>query len=203
MPFVPSTMSAMMASKAASQGLAGSKLPTEFAAISAAVSAYFSLAAGVVSSKIVTGPGVGTFNGKVVGLVPSAMSSLMVSKAASQGLVGRDTKKLFDAVSFGVCQTLLSTVTAQGVVIGGGPGTGNGKIINLVPIILQGIILALFASKSILGSKTLALTSAIAFGVCTHIMSAGTIVTTCVGAFLPPPVGPIPITGAPGIGKLF
>jgi hypothetical protein len=32
-------------------------------------------------------------------------------------------------------------------------------------------------------------------------MSAGTVSTICIGSFTPPPIGPIPVPAAPGIGR--
>jgi hypothetical protein len=196
-------MTNLMMVKAMSQSVHGAKLLPELSAVSSAVCTYFSMAPIVVTTNIVTGPGAGSFTGKIVGVVPSAMSSLMMIKAASAGVLGRDTKKLFDAVSFGVCNTLLTSVVAQGAVIGGGPGAGQGKIINLIPSALQSLISANLAGKLLMGSKTMAISSAIAFGICNHIMTMGVVITTCIGAFAPPPAGPIPIPAAPGTGRLY
>jgi len=203
MPFIPAAMTGLMMAKAVSKSLAGSKLMPQISAVSSAVCTYFSAAPIVITTNIVTGPGAGTYTGRIIGVIPSAMSALMMLKATSLGLVGRDVKKLFDAISFGVCQSLMTTVMVQGTVIGGGPGAGNGKIINLIPSALQLLIVAKLTSKGLVGSKTMPLASAMAFGICTHVMTTGTVVTTCIGAFTPPPVGPIPIPAAPGPGRLI
>jgi hypothetical protein len=203
MPFIPSAMTGLMMAKATSQSIYGAKLLPQLSAVSSAVCSYFTVAPIVVSTNFVTGPGAGTYTGKVVGLLPSAMSSLMMLKMGLMGLVGRDVKRLFDAVSFGVCTTVLTTAVAQGSVIGGGPGAGQGKITGLVPSVLQNLLYVNLVGKLLVGSKTRAFSSAMAFGICTHIMTAGTIVTACIGAFSPPPAGPIPIPAAPGPGRLF
>jgi hypothetical protein len=202
MPFVPSIMTQLMLAKATSQSVHGNKLLPQLSAVSSAVCSYFSTVPVIVSTNFVTGPGAGTYTGKVVGLVPSAMCSLMMLKMGMLGLVGRDVKRLFDAISFGVCTTILTTAVAQGTVIGGGPGAGQGKIIGLFPRALQPIILANLTGKILVGSKTQTLASAIAFGICNHVMTAGTVITACIGAFAPPPAGPIPIPAAPGPGRL-
>ncbi|MBE3084695.1 MAG: hypothetical protein IMZ64_00575 [Bacteroidetes bacterium] len=203
MPFIPQVMTGLMMAKAASKMMGGSKLLPEISSLSSAICSYLSIAPVVVSTNIVTGPGAGTYTGKVVGVVPSVMSSLMMLKATSKGIMGRDTKRLFDTVSFGVCQTMLTAVFAQGVVIGGGPGVGHGKITNLVSSVLQGIILLNVSARILGGSKARDIAGAMAFGICSHIMTSGTILTTCIGAFAPPPVGPIPILAAPGPGRLI
>jgi hypothetical protein len=191
-----------MLQKASSLGLAGTKLPFEFQAISSAVCSYLPTSAVVNSVNIVLGPGTGTWTGKVVGCVPDAMSSMMLLKASAAMTVGTGTKKFFDSVSFGVCQTILTTVMAQGTVIGGGPGSGTGKILGLIPAALESLIVAQLGGDVMVGSKTSPVIAAIAFGICNHIMTAGTIPTICVGVFAPPPAGPIPIPGAPGPGTL-
>ena len=203
MPFVPSTMTGLMNLKATSSSILGSKSMPILSATSSAVCTYLPSAAVVVSTNIVTGPGAGTYTGKIVGCVPSVMSSLMSLKASSSGIAGRDSKRLFNAISFGVCQTLQTLVIAQGTVIGGGPGTGQGKIINLVPSVLEQLIITKLTGKHLVGSKTMPIFLAIAFGICQHIMTSGTVITTCIGAFAPPPAGPIIIPAASGPGRLM
>jgi hypothetical protein len=130
------------------------------------------------------------------------MSSLMLLRAASTGLAGKDLKKLLDAISFGVANAL-NTVIVQGTVIGGGPGTGIGKIVGLVPTGLAFAIMAQESFRLIAGKSLGQLVSAIAFGICTYIMTAGVVTLTDIGVAAPPPVGPMPIPMAPGIGRLY
>jgi len=201
MPLVPKAMQGFMTVKASSKLMSGSKLSYITGAISSATSTYILAASIVNSTNIALGPGAGTQTGKIVGLTPSAMSVLMMSKAAAQGLSGRDIKALFDSVSFGVVNALKATLL-QGSIIGAGPGTGTGKITGLVPESLKGLILAQSAFRLISGDKLKSLVSAIAFGICNHIMSVGTVQVTNIGVAAGPPVGPITIPAAPGIGKL-
>ena len=192
-----------MQSKAAGSQITGQKLSPKVSAISAAACQYIPASATVSSNNIVLGPGAGTYIGMLIGVVPTNMSSLMVAAAAASGLSGRDIKKLCDAVSFGICQTLLSTAKSQGTVVGGGPEAGQGTIAALVPNALQGLIMAQLAGKQIMGSKTMSLVKAMATGICNHIMQNGKVITTCVGAAAGPPAGPVSIPGAPGPGKLI
>ena len=188
--------------KAASDLMAGNKLPDIVSAISTATCQYITASAVVNSTNIVLGPGAGTQTGTVTGLVPQAMSAMMLLQATSQGLSGKNLPMLFDAVSFGVAISVMTSVLVQGTVIGGGPGIGTGKIIGLVPMGLQTLILTQAIFHLLSGSKIREIVSSIAFGICNHIMTAGTVVLTDIGFFTPPPIGPIPIPGAPGIGKL-
>lgn len=200
MPLVPTTMQGLMMANAASQTLAGSKLTDLAAAISAAVCQYVLSVSTVNSTNIAMGPGSGTQTGTITGLVPATMSSLMLAKAASLGIAGRDTSKLFDAVSFGVVNSM-STVLLQGTIIGAGPGTGTGTILGLTPVALQGFILAQTSVKLLSGSKLNDIMAAVAFGVCMHLSSA-VVQATDIGIAASPPAGPVPFPVAPGIGRL-
>jgi len=201
MPLVPSTMKSLIIVKASSLTIAGDKLSYFVSAISGATCQYILSASIVNSTNIALGPGSGTQTGKVVGLVPSGMSVLMVVRATAAGLAGRDTKKLFDSISFGVVNAMKS-VLLQGTLIGAGPGTGTGKISGLVPSALQNLIYAQSVFRLISGDKLKTLLSAISFGICNHIMTTGTVTVTDIGVAASPPVGPITIPAAPGIGRL-
>lgn len=201
MPVVSAFMSTQMRLKAASLLITGSKYSPMVSAISSAVATYVVSASFVTSTNQVTGPGAGTFTGRLQGLSAPAMSKMMRLKATASLLTGRDIGKLFDSVSHGVVQAL-KTAMAQGAVVGGGPGSGTGKVLGLVPSALQGLIMAQMAAKGLTGSKASKLASAMAFGVCMHIMSAGMIRNTCIGAAAGPPAGPVMIPVAPGTGKL-
>jgi hypothetical protein len=128
------------------------------------------------------------------------MSGLMMAKAASLGLAGKNIKDLFDAISFGICNTVM-TASVQGIIIGAGIGTGTGTITGLVNTALENTIYGMELAQTLSGSKMRDLISAIAFGVCTHIMTA-TVTLTDVGAAAGPPVGPVTIPAAPGIGRI-
>ncbi len=201
MPLVPQTMKSFIIVKASSLTIAGDKLSYFVSAIASATCQYILSASTVNSTNIALGPGGGTQTGKVVGLVPSGMSALMMARATANGLSGRDLKKVFDSISFGVVNAM-KAVVLQGTIIGAGPGTGTGKIIGLVPSALQNLIYAQSAFRLISGDKLRPILSAIAFGICNHIMSAGTVNATDIGAAAGPPAGPVTIPAAPGIGKL-
>jgi len=201
MPLVPTTMKSLITVKASSLLIAGDKLSYFVSAVSGATCQYILAASIVNSTNIALGPGAGTQTGQVVGLVPSGMSALMLVKATAFGLTGRDIKKMFDSISFGVVNAMKS-VLLQGTIIGAGPGTGTGKIIGLAPSALQNLMYGQAAFRLISGDKIRPLLSAISFGICNHIMSAGTVNATDIGVAASPPVGPITIPAAPGIGKL-
>jgi hypothetical protein len=201
MPLIPTAIKGLTLVKASSKLMSGSKFPTLITAVSSATSQYVLSASIVVSTNNVLGPGAGTQTGTISGLMPSTMSLFMMGKAAALGLSGRDTKALFDSVSYGVINALKATLL-QGIVIGGGPGTGTGKIIGLFPTALQGLILGQSFFRLISGDKLKSVISAMSFGVCNHIMSSAVVNVTNIGVALGPPLGPVTIPVAPGIGKL-
>ena len=202
MPIIPQVMTGLMAVKAASNLMSGSKLPAIEASVSYAACQYILTSAIVNSTNVAIGPGSGIQTGKIIGLIPYIMSKSMLLKAASKGLSGKDLGRLFSAISFGVVNGL-NTAVLQGVIIGAGPGTGTGKITGLIPSALQGIILAQEAFRAISGSQARALAGCIAFGICIHIMTFGLMTITDIGVAAPPPVGPIPLPAVPGFGKLI
>lgn len=201
MPYVPSAIKSLIQLKASSRLMSGSKLPDMVGAIASASSQYILSASTVNSTNIALGPGSGTQVGRIVGLVPSAMSSLMMLKSAALGLSGRDIKKFYDAVSFGVVNAAKSIIM-QGTIIGAGPGTGTGKIVGLVPTGLETLIFAQSAFRLLSGQRLRAMISCVAFGVCNHVMTTGTVTITDIGVAASPPVGPVTIPAAPGIGRL-
>lgn len=195
-------MSTQMRLRGNSLLLTGDKFSSFVSAVSNATAQYVISASVVNSINTALGPGAGTFTGRISGLSASTMSSLMQIKAAASLLSGRDIKKLLDSVAFGVVQAMRSVVV-QGTVIGAGPGTGSGRVYALVPTALEGLIIAQTSLRLLSGSKMRQLVSAIAFGICNHITTSGTITTTCIGAAAGPPAGPVTIPTAPGPGRLF
>lgn len=200
MPLIPTAIQGLIQGKAASKSMAGSKFPSMVQAISTGASMHVLSTATVTSTNIVAGPGAGVQIGRIVGVNPSAMTSLMMSKAAAAGISGRDTMKLMESVAFGVCNSL-NAVIMQGSVIGGGPGTGTGFIAGLTPPALKGIILGLMGAQVLAGSKLASIVDAMAFGICTHIQTA-TVSITNMGAAAPPPAGTVTLPVAPGTGRL-
>jgi hypothetical protein len=204
MPYSSSAIKSFIQLKASSKLMSGSKLPDMVAAISGAASQYILSVSTVNSTNIALGPGVGTQTGRITALVPTAMSSLMMLKSASLGLSGKDIKKFYDAVSFGIVNATKSIVM-QGTIIGAGPGTGTGKIAGLVPKGPKGLETFIWAQSTfrlLSGSKLRSMISCVAFGVCNHIMSTAVVTITNIGVAASPPIGPILIPAAPGIGRL-
>jgi hypothetical protein len=172
-------------------------------AVSLAVCQYLSTSSIVTSSNVVIGPGVGTFTGVISGCIPESMTLLMMSQAASVGIMGLYTQPFFNAISFGVCNTIMTSGLAQGAVIGGGPGAGVGTLSGLIPEALTGLIMSQLAAVAIFGSHTLQLVTAISYGICIYLMTSVVITTACIGSVMPPPAGPVPIPCAVGIGSLI
>ena len=203
MPYIVPSMTGLVSVKGSSVLLTGQKFIPFVNATSRALCQYLTMVPISNSTNMVLGPGAGTFTGRIVGCSSMLMSNLMMTGASIKMLRGKDMKRFFDAVSFGVCTTLLTTGMVQGSVVGGGPGVGRGKILNMQPIVMQGLIITNLIGNTFVGSKIKELAYAIAFGCCMHIMTTATVINTCIGTFTPPPIGPIMIPTAPGIGRLI
>lgn len=200
MPYIPTAIKSLIQLKAASQMMSGSKLSDIVGAVSNATSQYILSASIINSTNIALGPGSGTQIGRITGLVPMAMSSLMLLKATALGLSGRDIRKLYGSVSFGVVNAA-KTIIMQGTIIGAGPGSGTGRITGLIPIGLETLIMAQSIFRLLSGSRLRAIVSCMAFGICNHFMTNAIITITNIGVAASPPVGPVTIPMAPGIGR--
>lgn len=201
MPLPPPLMSSQMVAKGTLLRLTGSKYSSLVGQISKAASSYILASSIVISTNKVVGPGAGTYVGRLSGVNANAMSQKMKQKATLKQLTGKDIGKLFDAISFGVVNTLKVAVS-QGSVVGGGPGSGSGRIQGLIPSALQPIITNLLRGTLINGEKLDSLSNAIATGICNHITQSARINTTCIGAAAGPPAGPVTVPAAPGPGRL-
>jgi hypothetical protein len=201
MPLSPSAITGTAMAKASSLVLSGRDLQKLVNAVAQGTAAHVMSVGMSNPTCIVMGPGAGTFVGTIAGMTPQGMSGLMKLKATTQTLTGRDIGKIFDSISFGVVQAM-KAVTVQGAVIGGGPGTGTGKIVGPVAKTLETQIMGMEAVKALGGEKLRPIVACVAFGICKHILQAATVSATCVGAFAGPPAGPVTIPAAPATGKL-
>ena len=135
----------------------------------------------------------------VVGLVPKAMSSLMVSKAASKSIKGRDIINLCDAISDGITQVLMGMIlsgTAVGIAVGGGIGSFTA----LSDQALSKLMIGFMKSKNINGRDTLGLCDSISFGIVNHLKTSVRFTTVVTGVVAPvPPAGPLAVTGIPSL----
>lgn len=193
-------MKGLVQAKSASKLLSGDKLSPFVSAASSAAMSYIKSTGTITSTNNALGPGSGTFIGRISGVSDKSMSNIMNLKAASSQMSGRDIKKLFDAISFGVAQAMKTSIS-QGTVVGAGPGTGNGKILGIMAKPLATAIMAQMGVKFLNGDKMRAMTNAVATGIQTHILSSARVSTTCVGAAAGPPAGPVTIPTAPGTGR--
>lgn len=135
----------------------------------------------------------------VFGLVPTAMSGFMLSKAATKKLTGRDIKKLFDAISNGLSQVLMGMVlsgTAAGIAVGGGVGSFTA----LSDQALSKLMYATMLSKQLKGRDAANLCDSISFGIVNHLKTSVRFTTVVTGVIAPvPPVGPVAVVGIPSL----
>jgi hypothetical protein len=135
----------------------------------------------------------------VTGLVPTVMSGLMLSKAASKRLNGRDIKKLFDSISNGLSQILMGMVlsgTAAGIALGGGIGSFTAVNVST----LSNLMYSLMVSKQLTGRDAANLCESISFGIVNHLKSSVHFTVIVTGVIAPvPPVGPVAVIGIPSL----
>ena len=135
----------------------------------------------------------------VVGLVPTAMSSLMLSKAVLKRLTGRDIRTLFDAISMGVVM-VLSTMYLSGTSAGCAIGAGVGKFTAINEKALSGLIWKEFLRRKLTGKNNRDLADCVAFGVIKHLQTTVFFSVLVAGAIAPvPPAGPVPVIGIPSL----
>ena len=135
----------------------------------------------------------------VIGLVPSAMSSLMLSKASSsKSFTGRDLSKFFNAVSNGIC-AILQGMILSGISAGIAVGIGTGSFTALNEQVLTSLMSSFMLTNNLTGTRNLDLVECISFGIVTHLTSV-TFSLTVTGVIAPvAPAGPIAVVGIPSI----
>lgn len=137
----------------------------------------------------------------VAGISPTAMTSIMMSRAAQLGfgVGGRDTLSLFSAISKGVAAVLNGSVV-QGSFAGLALGGGTAKLTKINAQVLTRLIQANLVSKGILGRDSRKLADCLSFGIVNQLRAGATYSILVTGAAAPvPPVGPVPIAGIPAI----
>jgi hypothetical protein len=135
----------------------------------------------------------------VIGLVPSAMSSLMLNKAALKGFNGRDIKKFFDAISKGLVFSLYGMILsgkAAGIALGGGLGTFTA----LSDTLMSKAMGSRMRIKRINGRDIQGLCDCISFGVVNHLKTSVKFQVLVTGTVAPtPPTGPLAALSIPSI----
>lgn len=145
------------------------------------------------------GPMSSIANTAVVGIIPTAMNSLMKAKGVQNGFTGRDLSKLTRAISTGLSQILM-TMVISGSSIGMGIGGGSARFVGLNANILGNLIKFQLVSLGFKGRDMSKLASMIATGTVMHLTSSATFPIIATGVIAPvPPVGPLPIAGVPSV----
>jgi hypothetical protein len=137
----------------------------------------------------------------VAGIIPTAMTALMMSRAAQlgMGIGGRDMMSMFSAISTGV-GTVLNGAVVTGTFVGLALGGGVAKLTKINAQALKGLIQANMASKGMLGRDVTKIADCISFGIINQLKAGATFTILVSGAIAPvPPVGPVPMAGIPAI----
>ena len=196
MPIVSKAISGAIQGQFALKKLTGRDAIKLAGVIGSSVSKYLMLPNLVTCSLSGTAGPIGNINSiVVVGLVPTAMSGFMFTKAVSKNLKGRDIKKLFDAISLGLVQILMGMVlsgSAVGIAVGGGTGTFTA----LSDQALSKIMYATMLSKQLKGRDAIKLCDCISFGIVNHLKTSVKFTTVVTGVIAPvPPAGPVAVVG--------
>jgi hypothetical protein len=200
MPIASQIISSAIQGQFALRKMTGRDIPKMAGVIGASVSKYLMIPNMVTCSLNGTAGPLGNINSVVVaGLVPTVMSGLMLSKAASKKMTGRDVKKFFDAVSGGLCQVLMGMVlsgTAAGIAVGGGVGSFTA----LSDQALSKLMYSMMLSKKLNGRDAANLCDAISFGLVNHLKTSVKFTTVVTGVIAPvPPAGPVAVLGIPSV----
>jgi hypothetical protein len=201
MPLSPTLLSGAIKFQMAGVGFAGRDMFKLADAIGRAVFIHVSTPNMTLSSLAGTIGPVGTVNNvaPVVGIVPTVMSNLINANGLQSGFVGRDLRKLSQAISFGLSQVLL-TMVLNGSAIGVSVGGGSAKFAALNPTVLGNLLKVQMASVGFAGRDMFKLATMVSTGVVMHLMSSATFPVVSVGVIAPiPPVGPLPIAAVPTV----
>ena len=112
---IPNAMSALMQVKAASMALSGRDLGKICDAVSFGVCNGMS---SVMLQGTIIGAGPGTGTGKITGLIPSGLEALIFAQTSFRLLSGRNIRDLISALSFGICNHIMTTATVLCIDIG-------------------------------------------------------------------------------------
>lgn len=197
MPFLIPTVTGSIVSQMISKGIKGKNNITIAESVATACSIHFLSPATISLILNGTAAGPGSYiSTPIAGISSTGMTGLMMAKAVSLGFKGTSMKDLFDSISQGIFLNLPSLIVT-GVAIGVGIGVGTGRITGFNQTVLEGLLLTQFVSRDVLGKDNKNLASIISTGIVNHILVSSIVNVTVVGSIVPPPTGPIPISGVP------
>jgi len=145
---------------------------------------------------------VGTGKGKMLGIVPTGLSGMVIPLLAAQGIVGTKMKDLAEAVCMATAthfNTMNEVETTHSTVA---LGAGTGKVLGLVPSKMESKIIQKMKAQNFNGTMLKPLVKAFATGFCTNVMATAIVTVTISGSPAPLILGvPIP-SGGSGKGKV-
>lgn len=204
MPFLAPIVALDIVTFGASAGLVGTSMPQMASVVAEACAMQFAMpgiATGVLSG--VSGPGVVSSAGPMVGYEPTSMASMLSTSLTSAGMLGPGTQSLAFAISAAFCKNL-PMLLATGVSPLVSTGAGVGRLVGFLQPSLYGLLMTQAGIKGLVGSETPRFMFGLSTGLCTYLSAVVTIPLSSVGAPVPPPpVGPLPIAGAPAILTLI
>lgn len=136
------------------------------------------------------------FSTGIVGLSFFDMSAFMYSRALLYNFKGIDIKKFFDAISKGICISLMG-MTVTGSVVGIGTGGGIGSFTFVKEEVLSNLLLTNMIQKNFLGRDNKNICDCISGGVINHLRTVVKIPVVVTGVVSPIP--PVPVVGIPSL----
>lgn len=134
-----------------------------------------------------------------LGIVPTAMSGLMMDQASIKKLTGSSLSTIFSAAATGLAISI-PKLTLSGTCAGLAVGAGTGSFSYAVTQTMANILLSQEVSKYLKGRNNIDLANCIAFGFVNHIKQSAKITVTATGAIAPvAPAGPIATSGVPSV----
>lgn len=192
-------LQSLMISKLASKGITGSEISNLAGGVSEGIVESF-LAQNVVitadTGLAPSGPGIGF--GKMIGLNPSAMASMMFPMVAGQGVLGSKSRDLVQAVSEALCLHFLSANIVNTIHPAVVLGIGVGKVTALQPQATAALVSSKLMGKGVMGEKMINLAKGISSGFVSNVLATAIVNVAIAGTATPIPV---PSAGV-GTGKV-
>jgi len=144
----------------------------------------------------------GSGKGKMVGIIPNALSGMVIPLMMGQNLQGIKMKDLAEGICFAVAihfNTMNMVETTHSTVA---LGTGVGKVLGLTSTKMESKIMEKMKAQNFDGTMLKPLVKAFSIGFCTNVMATAIVTVVITGAPAPLILGaPIPSAGS-GKGKV-
>jgi len=145
---------------------------------------------------------VGTGTGKMMGIIPNALAGMVIPLMMGQGVMGTKMKDLAEGICFAAAMHFNSMNEVQTSHSTVALGSGTGKVLGLIPSVMEAKILQKMLAQNYSGTMMKPLVNAFSTGFCNNVMATAIVTVAISGAPAPiTPAGPVPSAGS-GTGKV-